>query len=144
VIRLLADIVSKNGNLLLNVGPRPDGSIHELQRACLEGLGAWLAVNGEAIGGTRPWIRAESTTTCGVPVRFTSGFDALYVLLLDTPRTKEVRVRELPVGEGSTVRLLGDDSLTWRRVDDDLIVRLPAPLAGQAVYALRIAPLPRV
>jgi alpha-L-fucosidase len=47
---------SKHGNLLLNVGPRPDGSIHELQRRCLLGLGAWLAVNGEAIHGTHPGL----------------------------------------------------------------------------------------
>ena len=59
VIRMLVDIVSKNGNLLLNVGPRADGSIHELQRKCLLGLGAWLDVNGEAIRGTRPWSRAS-------------------------------------------------------------------------------------
>ena len=144
VIRLLADIVSKNGNLLLNVGPRADGSIHDLQRACLEGLGAWLAVNGEAIRGTRPWTRAESVTTCGVPVRFTRREDAaLYALLLDTPRASEVRVRDLTVADGATVRLLGHDaSLAWRRADGDLAVTLPKPLAPQAAHALRIAPLP--
>ena len=144
VIRLLTDIVSKNGNLLLNVGPRADGSIHDLQRACLEGLGAWLAVNGEAIRGTRPWTRAESVTTCGVPVRFTRREDAaLYALLLDTPRASEVRVRDLTVADGATVRLLGHDaSLAWRRADGDLAVTLPKPLAPQAAHALRIAPLP--
>ncbi|HZR80536.1 MAG TPA: alpha-L-fucosidase [Candidatus Binatia bacterium] len=143
VIRMLADIVSKNGNLLLNVGPRADGSIHELQRACLLGLGAWLAVNGEGIRGTRPWRRAESTTACGVPVRFTRGTDALYALLLDTPHGDEVRLRDLPVADGTTVQLLGHAGrLTWRRADDDLVVRLPAPISGQPVHALRIAPLP--
>ena len=144
VIRLLADIVSKNGNLLLNVGPRADGSIHDLQRACLEGLGAWLAVNGEAIRGTRPWTRAENVTTCGVPVRFTRREDAaLYALLLDTPRASEVRVRDLTVADGATVRLLGHDaSLAWRRADGDLAVTLPKPLAPQAAHTLRIAPLP--
>lgn len=143
VIRLLVDIVSKNGNLLLNVGPRADGSIHELQRACLEGLGAWLAVNGEAIRGTRPWTRAESLTPCGVPVRFTRSAAALNVLLLDTPRGDEVRVRELRVADGASVHLLGCDApVAWRRADDDLVVRLPATLPRQAVHALRVTPLP--
>jgi len=143
VIRLLVDIVSKNGNLLLNVGPRADGSIHELQRACLEGLGAWLAVNGEAIRGTRPWSRAESTTTCGVPVRFTRSPGAVNVLLLDTPRGGEVRVRDLPVADGATVRLLGlEEALAWRRADDDLVVRLPAALPRQPVHGLRVTPFP--
>jgi alpha-L-fucosidase len=49
LIALLVDIVSKNGNLLLNVGPRPDGSIPEIQANRLNKLGAWLAVNGEGI-----------------------------------------------------------------------------------------------
>ena len=144
VIRLLVDIVSKNGNLLLNVGPRADGSLHELQRACLEGLGAWMAVNGEAIRGTRPWTRAESVTACGIPVRFTRRGDAaLHAILLDTPRAAEIRVRDVPVADGATVQLLGHDgTLAWRRDDGDLVVTLPAPLAPQAAHALRITPLP--
>ncbi|MCC2592012.1 alpha-L-fucosidase [Tessaracoccus sp. OS52] len=58
VIRFLVDVVSKNGNLLLNVGPRADGSIPDLQLAALEELGEWLEVNGRAIFGSRPWLRA--------------------------------------------------------------------------------------
>jgi len=142
VIRMLADIVSKNGNLLLNVGPRADGSIHALQRACLRGLGAWLAVNGEAIRGTRPWSRAESTTACGVPVRFTRTDRALFALLLGTPREGEVRIPGLRTTAGSEVRLLGhDERLTWCQSGEDLIVRLPVPLADCPAHALRMAPL---
>ncbi len=139
VIRLLIDIVSKNGNLLLNVGPRADGSIHELQRQCLLGLGAWMDINGESIRGTRPWIRAESTTACGVPVRFTSKKGAIYALLLDTPRHAEVCIRDLPAAVGSEVWLLGHgESLNWRRSGDDLVVQLPAFPADQAAYVLKI------
>lgn len=139
VIRMLIDIVSKNGNLLLNVGPRADGSIHDLQRECLLGLGAWLDVNGEAIRGTRPWDRAESTTSDGIPVRFTRKGAALYALLLDTPRADEVCIRELRVTGGSEIRLLGGAGvLPWRQRGDDLIVHLPAP-RPQAAHALRIS-----
>lgn len=142
VIRMLIDIVSKNGNLLLNVGPRADGSIHELQRSCLLGVGAWLGVNGEAIHGTRPWTRAESTTTSGVPVRFTRKGNALYALLLGTPREPEIRIRGLRPPAGSEVRWLGsDERLRWQQSGDDLCVRLPAPLPDRAAHALRM-PVP--
>ena len=71
LVRLLVDIVSKNGNLLLNVGPMADGTIPEVQAELLRGVGGWLKTYGEAIYGTRPWRRAEGTTTTGGSVRFT-------------------------------------------------------------------------
>lgn len=57
VVHLLADTVAKNGNLLLNVGPRADGSIPEVQARSLAEVGQWLRVNGSAIFETRPWLR---------------------------------------------------------------------------------------
>ena len=140
-IRLLIDIVSKNGNLLLNVGPRADGSIHELQRRCLLGLGAWLDVNGEAIHGSRPWTRAASATRDGIPVRFTQKQSTLYAMLLETPRATEICIRDLRVAPAAQVRLLGGDSrLGWRQDGADLIVRLAAPLAGGAAHSFAISP----
>ena len=59
----LVDAVSKNGNLLLNVGPKADGSIADHDRALLEGIGAWMDANGEGIYGTRPWRIAEEGDT---------------------------------------------------------------------------------
>ena len=87
LVRSFVDIVSKNGNLLLNVGPMADGAIPELQRERLLGLGRWLDVNGEAIFDTHPWITAESRTGDGIDVRFTQKGDSLYAILLDTPVT---------------------------------------------------------
>jgi alpha-L-fucosidase len=69
---LLVDIVSKNGNLLLDVGPEADGTIPSVQMDRLETLGAWLAQNGEGIYGSRPWKRAEGETAEGLKVRFTA------------------------------------------------------------------------
>ena len=72
LIRLLVDVVSKNGNLLINVGPRADGSIPPLQSAALEQLGEWLAAHGDAIHGTRPWLH-EAVRIPPEGVRFTRG-----------------------------------------------------------------------
>lgn len=72
LIRLLVDVVSKNGNLLINVGPRADGSIPPLQSAALEQLGEWLAAHGDAIHGTRPWFH-EAVRIPPEGVRFTRG-----------------------------------------------------------------------
>jgi alpha-L-fucosidase len=82
LVRLLVDIVSKNGNLLLNVGPKPGGEIPEVQVDRIKGVGAWLAVNGDAIYGTRPWQRAEGRTVDGVDVRFTSKPGTLFAILM--------------------------------------------------------------
>ncbi len=81
LVRLLADVVSKNGNLLINVGPRADGSVPELQRTALEGLGDWLRVYGEAIYGTRPWEAPEAAVP-PTGLRFTMSADRLHLLLL--------------------------------------------------------------
>jgi alpha-L-fucosidase len=100
LIRSFVDTVSKNGNLLLNVGPRgEDVSIPEPQRARLEALGSWLSRNGDAIHGTRPASQAEAETYDGLPVRFTRKGDTLYAIVLGTP-----------TGETTTVRLPGDQS----------------------------------
>jgi len=84
LVHLLVDVVSKNGNLLLNVGPRADGTIPEVQRRPLEGLGEWLDRYGEAVFGTRPWVAAEDAVA-SVPVRYTRREGTLYGVCLDWP-----------------------------------------------------------
>lgn len=98
LIHNLIDRVSKNGYLLLNIGPRADGSFPEPAVACLKEMGNWLAINGEAIYGTVPWMKYGEgpTTTDGGKhfnetnearftchdIRYTSKDDALYVICL--------------------------------------------------------------
>ncbi len=82
LVRSFIDAVSKNGNLLLNVGPRgEDAGIPEPQVRRLEVLGAWLAENGEAVVGTRPWTAAEGVTTAGAALRFTRKGDCVYAIV---------------------------------------------------------------
>lgn len=103
LIRLLADIVSKNGNLLLNVGPRADGSLHPQQMDALEGMGAWLKANGESIYGTRPWIRFSDSSENGAEVRYTSKGDVIYVIVTKLPADGIVA---LPIDVDGSVTLL--------------------------------------
>jgi alpha-L-fucosidase len=143
LVRSFVDIVSKNGNLLLNVGPMADGTIPPLQEERLLGLGEWLAANGEAIYGTRPWVRAEGTTAADVPVRFTSKGEALYAILLGTPEGRQVHLALPGLVPEATVRLLGHDAaLRFTYESGQLAVDLPESLPPSPAHALRITPAP--
>jgi alpha-L-fucosidase len=144
LVRSLVDIVSKNGNLLLNVGPMADGTIPDLQRDRLLGLGAWLDVNGEAIFETRPWLSAEGRCGDGTRVRFTQRENALYAVLLGTPATRNVLLEGLLAADGTEVRLLGHpDPLNCSQAADGLRVTLPGGLTEAAAHALKVTPKPR-
>ena len=80
---MLVEIASKNGNFLLNVGPRPDGSIPEPQARALRGIGAWLKMNGEAIYGTRPFSRPSDSLPETGKISYTAKPGQLFVHLLD-------------------------------------------------------------
>lgn len=146
------DIVSKNGNLLLNVGPRADGSIPEEQLARLRGLGRWLDVNGEAIFATRPWVDAEGRLAHDdtTRVRFTCkpaaepGPDTVYALLLDRPPGAQVELIDVvATAEATEVRLLGHPKpLRWSRRGDNLAIELPAALPDAPAHVLAISPQP--
>jgi alpha-L-fucosidase len=139
LVRSFVDVVSKNGNMLLNVGPIGDGTIPAEQVERLLALGAWLDVNGAAIYGTRPWERAEGRTADGTPVRFTKGSDALFAVLLDTPRERRVLIEDLALPSGASATLLGSDGLLpAEQTGGGLIITLPE-LPDSPAHALRIA-----
>ena len=140
---LLVDVVSKNGNLLLNVGPRADGTISPLQLERLKGLGEWLGTNGEAIFGTRPWARPEGKTTDGVPIRFTQKGGSLYAILLEDQKSSPLHLEGLSAKDGSNISLLGSEgTLEWLQEGDILVVTLPQRLVVSEAYTLRITPQP--
>ncbi len=144
LIHLFVDIVSKNGNLLLNVGPTATGLIPTEQRRRLLALGEWLGTNGAAIYRTRPWVRAEGRTSDGIPVRFTQHDGVLYAILLGTPPHRDVAIQGLTAEPGTTIRLLGQEALaTWLHWNDHLAITLPESLSDAPAHVLRIAPQPR-
>ncbi len=159
VVHQLIDIVSKNGNLLLNIGPRSDGTIPEEVQQVLLDVGAWLNVNGESIYGTRPWrIYGEGPTKVAAgsfhdtdttrytaeDFRFTTRGDVLYAIGLDWPTNGEAVIRSLAPTVGNepvhSVVLLGSDAkLQFEQRADGLHVRLPGQAPAKYAYALRVA-----
>jgi alpha-L-fucosidase len=159
VVHQLIDIVSKNGNLLLNFGPRSDGTIPEEVQQVLLAVGGWLNVNGEAIYGTRPWrIYGEGPTKVAAgsfhdtdtanytaeDFRFTTKGDVLYAIGLAWPANGEAVISSLALTAGSesvrAVVLLGNDAkLRFEQRPDGLHVQLPEQPPAKFAYALRVA-----
>lgn len=142
LVRTLADIVSKNGNLLLDIGPQADGSVSKLQLERLTGLGDWLAVNGEAIFDTSPWMRAQGGTQSGIPIRFTQKNGVVYAILLAKPTSDTVTIAGLPVNKATRIGMLGSEgNLHWSQQKDQTTVTLPHGLSGSHAWVLKIAPI---
>jgi alpha-L-fucosidase len=119
LIHELIDIVSSNGNVLLNVPPRADGTLDAETVRILEQIGRWLDVNGDGIYGTRPWL-----TSGDGDVRFTRKADCVYVHFLSSPEDGLLCVPQLGwcrgVSEATEVALLGNDApLRWGQSHED-------------------------
>lgn len=159
----LMDIVSKNGALLLNIGPKADGTISDEETTLLESMGAWLAVNGEAVYGTRPWIvSGEGPTTVADggftdtqrqeftdhDIRFTTARGDLYATVLAPATGTEIRIRSLgsdlgllPIGI-ERVDLLGANrpKASYRRDPDALRIDVPEDAPRDVPICFRIRP----
>ena len=157
----LVDIVSKNGSLLLNIGPRPDGTIPEAEEQILLEIGRWLQVNGEAIYGSRPWkVFGEGPTQVvegsfndtkrqpftSADLRFTSKGSTVYAIALAWPADRKLLIKSLAssspfrVGKIRNVQLLGSAAeLRWDSAAEGLAVELPAEKPCDHAYVLKIS-----
>lgn len=146
VIHMLVDIVSKNGNMLLSVPMRGNGTIDDKEERILADIKAWMDVNGEGIFGTRPWtIYGEGPSTeIDIPldgagfnegkvkytpadIRFVKKGNYLYAHVLEWPDDGKVLVRSLASGSGKVkgVEMLGGGKMKYRQDKHGLTVSIP-------------------
>jgi len=143
LINILADVVSKGGNLLLNVGPKADGTIPEIQKERLIGLGKWLEKNGEAIYETRPWIKASEKSVEGLELRFTKRDNSLYVIVLGKPLKEEVTLKMIKVDENTRVECLETKKFVkYNQKPDGLIISVPSNLRDKHGIVFKVSPIP--
>ena len=159
LVQLLVDVVSKNGNLLLNVGPKADGTIPPEAEQRLLAIGKWLHSNGEAIYGTHPWKHFGEGPTqpsggafkegdekpyTSADIRFTMKADALYAIAMKMPEDHGLLIRSLASGASGAPRirsvvLPGSNSkMKWIQRADGLAVELPSDLETTYPVALKI------
>ncbi len=158
VVNILLDVVSKNGNLMLNAPLRPEGVLDEEAEWILDQIGSWLAVNGEGIYGTRPFrhfgegptrlvagavVDAENIPEPGASdFRFTRKDDTLYAFALGWPR-EEWRITRLAGVDVISIELLGArQPLVWRREGNDLVMAVPREKPCDFAWGFRIRQTP--
>jgi alpha-L-fucosidase len=156
LIKYLVDNVSKNGYMLLNVGPKADGTIPDEAKAILREMGRWLRINGEAIYGTTPWMtfgegptkvesgafkensRLEYTAS---DIRFTCKGDALYAILFGWPEGNALieTCKCLYPEEIDRVTMLGHEGLLqWKHANNGLEVEIPKTRPCDSAYVVKI------
>jgi alpha-L-fucosidase len=156
----LIDIVSKNGVLLLNIGPRADGTIPPHEQEMLTEIGEWLAINGEAIYGTRPWKTfgegpteivegtfndVKRASFSSEDIRFTCKAEVLHAIVLAWPRDGKISIHTLAKGARDApdrinrVELLGHPTpLSWKRSRKGLSIQLPHRKPCRHAFVLKI------
>jgi len=155
----LVDIVSKNGNLLLNIGPKPDGTIPQPQKDILLSIGKWLDVNGEAIYGTRCWKKfGESVTetptgsfsdNVEVPytaqdIRFTTKGNDFYAIALewgdDHLLIESLTPDVIADADILDIKMLGsEETLDWDKTSEGLKISFPKNRPCQYAYTFKIS-----
>ena len=162
VIQMLVDIVSKNGNLLLNVVQTPEGDLEPDVLAILDEIAGWIPANGEGIYGTRPWkvygegpsMKKQAKGTFGgvkdvrpyvsADFRFTTKGETLYAFCMEKPAgdiniTSLGKNSKLAAGQIASVKMLGSDTkIKWSQNSDALIIRKPSKLPSWNVLCLKI------
>jgi alpha-L-fucosidase len=160
VIQMLVDIVSKNGNLLLNVVQTPEGDLEPDMLQILDEIGKWTAANGEGIYGTRPWkifgekpegqaqVRRgrfdENYKLSFKDIRFTTKDGNLYAFCLGIP-TEDIIIKSLGKNsrlaekQVSSVKMLGGDTkVKWSQENDRMVIKKPSKMPSWQVLGYKI------
>jgi alpha-L-fucosidase len=162
VIHILVDVVSKNGNLMLNIPVRGDGSIDDLERKVVDGIGEWMKVNNEAIYATRPWTKfgegpaienaaplkaqgfneSSQSKLGALDFRFTRKGNTLYAIMLGWPSTGKATIKSLAKKEGigsiQMVQLLGYGGLKFTQDSTGLTIELPDQVNLKDAFVFKV------
>jgi len=159
IVHDMIDIVSKNGNLLLNIGPRADGTITEEQQAVLLNIGKWLKINGDAIYGTRCWKKfgegdteptkgsfTDNTATAYTArdMRFTTKGNDFYVIVLNWDDAgvlvKSLDTNAIADAKILNVQLLGsNEKIDWQQTGEGLKLSFPKTKPCEFAYSFKIS-----
>jgi alpha-L-fucosidase len=143
VVHLLIEVVSKNGNLLLNIGPKADGSIPELQKKALLATGEWLGKNGDAIYGTRPWEIAEFYAADSARVSFTRNEDTLFAHFYEKP-TQQFHLPLKLQKDSKIIWLNNGESIKFKNDEDGVLLKFKNKIEDDLAYVIAISPLPEL
>jgi len=123
----LVEVVSKNGNLLLNIGPKSDGTIPDNQLQRLRDLGNWMQINGEGIYGTKPWKIADAILNDGTKLYFTRKDGDLYVFVMGKPKNGFISLPFIQCNSESKAILFGNGNeiLPISLADKTVKIQLP-------------------
>jgi alpha-L-fucosidase len=162
VIQTLVDIVSKNGNLMLNIPVRGDGTIDEKERKVVEEIGQWMKANSESIYGTRPWgifgegpaqeaaaqlsaqgfNEGKGKSFTHEDIRFNVKGDALYATAMGWPENGKLVIKSLAKNSEHFPKEIQKlewvptkQSLTFERTENGLVVTLPEKTSDELTYA---------
>lgn len=155
LIQLLCDVISKNGNLLLNIGPKADGTIPEGMQRRLLAMGAWLDVNGEAVYGSRPWtvygegegnaVKGKGKHSLAIrpkEIRYTQKDDALYAFCLSKPPAgifTFTATAGWELDDVKSVTLLGSElAIPWTVASEGVQIHLPENISGEHSWVFKI------
>lgn len=166
VVKMLADVVSKNGNLLLSVPLRANGTFDEKEAEIIDGIGEWMAINGDAIYSTRPWVifgegpianadidlpygkgfnEWAYTNATSEEIRFTQTPKDLFAITLAWPENNIITIKTLASNSKiypkkiKEVELLGYGKVKFSRTADGLTIKIPADAPQSLSPVLRIS-----
>ncbi|MCU0392037.1 MAG: alpha-L-fucosidase [Thermoflexibacter sp.] len=141
LIRLFVDIVSKNGNLLLNIGPKADGTIPQIQLDRLHDLGKWLKINGEGIFDTQAWKIANYHNANGLDLRFTQKGNDLYVFIFSLSKNNVIQIPYLNLTNHSEVVMVGEDKgkINFKQSAEGIEIQLTKQLKGALCPMIKIS-----
>ena len=151
LVRGFVDIVSRNGNLLLNIGPRADGTLDKGQETALLEIGEWMKINGQGITQSIPWLTYGvgklDSLQAGDPwgfdkdsIRYTQKEGHLYAWFVDWPENNQVTLPDAARFKTNQIEILGDTGyLAFTKAGNDLIVTLPKKKSGMFVWGLKLS-----